>query len=64
MTHEVSTISPREPIEDALSLMIEHDVGRLPVVSDGKIVGIITRTDLIAALYMKLPEDLEPLDEL
>ena len=31
--------------------MIKHDIGRLPVVEDGKIVGIFSRSDTVADLY-------------
>lgn len=53
MTHEVETIAPDEPIEDAMEVMTAADIGRLPVVDpgDGRLLGIISRTDLIARLY-------------
>ncbi|MBN1137566.1 MAG: CBS domain-containing protein, partial [Anaerolineae bacterium] len=34
------------PIEEAAQLMLEHKIGCLPVVRKGKLVGIITETDL------------------
>lgn len=57
MTHEVRTIDYREPVEDTLEMMTAEDIGRLPVTRDGKIVGIITRTDLLRELYMKTRDD-------
>lgn len=51
MTHEVLTIAPDEPLEDALQEMTAADIGRLPVVEDGHIVGVLSRTDLIHKLY-------------
>jgi CBS domain-containing protein len=50
MTRHVHTISPDDPIEKAAEVMIGHHVNRLPVVEDGKLVGIITRGDIIAGL--------------
>ncbi|OPX60548.1 MAG: Inosine-5'-monophosphate dehydrogenase [Methanobacterium sp. PtaB.Bin024] len=51
MTKKVITIGPEADISDAARLMDTHDVKRLPVVdSDGKMVGIITRGDIIGAL--------------
>ena len=31
--------------------MIKHDIGRLPVVDEGKIIGIFSRSDAVADLY-------------
>ncbi|NYB51149.1 MAG: CBS domain-containing protein [Methanobacteriaceae archaeon] len=51
MTKKVVTISPDADISDAAKLMDTHDVKRLPVVdSQGKMVGIITRGDIIGAM--------------
>jgi CBS domain-containing protein len=35
--------------------MIKHDIGRLPVVEEGKIVGIFSRSDAVADLYGLCP---------
>ncbi len=51
MTHEVVTIAPNEPLEDALELMTQKDIGRLPVMHEGRLVGVISRSDIIARLY-------------
>jgi tRNA nucleotidyltransferase (CCA-adding enzyme) len=51
MSHEVVTIGAGESLEDALELMTEHDIGRLPVLEEGRLVGIITRTDVLDHLY-------------
>jgi tRNA nucleotidyltransferase (CCA-adding enzyme) len=36
--------------------MIKHDVGRLPVVQDGKMIGIVTRSDCMRYFYDLLPD--------
>ncbi len=41
------TITSNASIEDAAELMIKKKVSKLPVVNDGKLVGIITSTDII-----------------
>ncbi len=51
MTHEVLTIAPDEPLEDALQEMTSADIGRLPVVEHDHIIGVLSRTDLINKLY-------------
>lgn len=51
MTHEVLSIAPDEPLEDAMSLMTSRDVGRLPVIAHGRLVGITSRSDMLRRLY-------------
>jgi CBS domain-containing protein len=50
MTPEVKTITPETPLEEVVRLMEHHRVKRLPVVQDGKLVGIVSRADLLHAL--------------
>lgn len=40
-------ISPRDSVETLQKIMLDHGVGQVPVVEDGEILGIVTRTDLI-----------------
>ena len=42
----VYSVSPDLPMEEAARLMVEHKIGSLPVIEDGKLVGIITETDI------------------
>ncbi len=49
MTHPVITVAPDTPIMDALKLMESEHIRRLPVVKDGKLVGIVSREDLLNA---------------
>lgn len=49
MSHPVITIKPDIPIMDALNLMRQENIRRLPVVKDGKMVGIISEVDLLNA---------------
>ncbi|TBY48261.1 CBS domain-containing protein [Rhizobium leguminosarum bv. viciae] len=55
MTVPVSAIAPTASIADAVSLMERQDVKRLPVVADGRLVGIVARSDLLRALSQALP---------
>jgi len=50
MTRDVITITPDTPVEEAALLMRERKVGGLPVVEDGKLVGIITESDIFEVM--------------
>lgn len=51
MSHQVVTVPPDAPLSEVERLMIEHDVGRLPVMKDEALVGVVTRTDLLRVMY-------------
>jgi len=40
-------VAPSDAVEHLQEVMMEHDVGQVPVVESGEIIGIVTRTDLI-----------------
>jgi CBS domain-containing protein len=40
------TVEPDQDLDDALRLMAQHQVRRLPVVDDGKLVGIVAQADV------------------
>lgn len=46
---DLVTISSDKLLEDAANLMLEHDIGCLPVVDNGELVGILTQNDLFKA---------------
>jgi len=50
MTRSVICVSPDLPIEAAAVILDERRIRRLPVVRDGRLVGIVSRGDLIKAL--------------
>jgi CBS domain-containing protein len=56
MTAEVVSIGPREQLEDVVRLMEKHHVKRLPVIDEGRLVGIVSRADLVRALADKLAQ--------
>ena len=56
MSTHVMTISPGKSLMQAARIMVKHDVGRLPVVEDDRIIGILTRSDTMRYLYDLLPE--------
>lgn len=50
MTKDVVTISPLSSAFEAFKLMNEKKIGRLPVVDGGRVIGIVSRTDLMRTL--------------
>jgi acetoin utilization protein AcuB len=54
MTKSLVIVSPRQDAKQAAQLMLDHKIGALPVVDEGRLVGIITETDLIRA-FVKTP---------
>ncbi|MFO7295972.1 MAG: CBS and ACT domain-containing protein [Caldicoprobacter sp.] len=46
MTTNPFTISPDQTVPDAQELMMKHGIRRLPVVKDGKLVGVVTKEDI------------------
>ncbi|SMC16759.1 nanoRNase/pAp phosphatase, hydrolyzes c-di-AMP and oligoRNAs [Desulfacinum hydrothermale DSM 13146] len=51
MRRSVRTIGPQCTVTEALRIMVKHDIGRLPVLEDGRLVGIVTRSDLMLYYY-------------
>ena len=56
MTTNVITIEPGKSPLQVARLMIKHDIGRLPVVESGRVIGIVTRSDTMRYFYDLLPE--------
>ena len=53
MTHNPVTLPPDAPVIEALKIMSARNFGRIPVVKDGKILGIVTRTDIIKVTELR-----------
>jgi acetoin utilization protein AcuB len=49
MTRNPYTVSPDDPLDKAVELMLHHKIGGIPVVEHEKVVGIITETDVFRA---------------
>ena len=46
--YQIHSVAPGTTVYEALQKMAEHEVNQLPVVSDGRLLGAITRQRLIA----------------
>ncbi len=51
MSVQIKSIAPETPITQIQDLMMTYDIGRLPVLAGEKLVGIVTRTDLLRQLH-------------
>jgi CBS domain-containing protein len=52
MTRKIYVIGPEEEASSAMRKMNEHKIRRLPVLEDGRLVGIISREDLVRAIEL------------
>jgi CBS domain-containing protein/mannitol/fructose-specific phosphotransferase system IIA component (Ntr-type) len=50
MTRQVLCVAPEQPIAEVASLMSNKDVDRVPVVREGRLVGFLTRGDIVRKL--------------
>ena len=60
MSKPVIVIDPDKKVEDAVNIMLEHKIKKLPVVEEDKLIGIITASDIIA-IEPKLIENIASL---
>jgi len=50
MKTPVVTVESDSSIWEAANLMVQYAIGRLPVVEDSKLIGIVDRQDLVRAI--------------
>lgn len=62
MTRPVQTIQPETSLPEIETLMVSYDIGRLPVVKAGELVGIVTRTDILRQLHQLKFKTSDPQD--
>jgi CBS domain-containing protein len=53
MTRSPTTLQPSAPLVDALRIMSSQNIGRIPVVTDDILVGIVTRTDVLRVMELR-----------
>jgi len=51
MTTNVTTVDVEASWEEVQRLMVQHDIGRLPVVEEGNVVGIVSRSDVLRLVH-------------
>jgi CBS domain-containing protein len=57
MSRNLHEVGPDDEIEEAAGIMTRHRINRLPVVEEGRLVGIVTRGDIISGLGMRHEEN-------
>ncbi|MEM4728454.1 MAG: CBS domain-containing protein [Thermoplasmata archaeon] len=53
MTRKVVAVAPGDSVEEVASMMVRKKINRVPVVERGKVVGILTRGDILRGLFRK-----------
>ncbi len=56
MSTEVESVAPSTPIEAIVELMEKRRIKRVPVVEDGRLVGVVSRADLLRVLERELAQ--------
>lgn len=56
MARDIATIAPDAPPTRAAQIMVTNNIGHVPVVLDGEVIGIVTRTDILTYYYDLLPD--------
>ena len=57
MAHELVTIGADAPLAQAVELMQQKHIKRLPVIEHGRLTGMLSRADLMRACLASVPED-------
>ncbi|MBD6616718.1 CBS domain-containing protein [Komarekiella sp. 'clone 1'] len=57
MTTNLKTITPDTTLPQIEALMVTYDIGRLPVLENEQLVGIVTRTDVLRQLHQEREEE-------
>jgi len=53
MSRDVIAVTPETPVTDVLRIMSARDIGRVPVVENGVLAGIVTRTDILKVVELR-----------
>lgn len=62
MTEDLITVSPDEHIDECVALMKQHHIRHLPVMSDDKVVGVLSSRDLFSAIIDEQAHTIEDLE--
>jgi CBS domain-containing protein len=63
MTYDIVTIGPDDDIEDCMQVMTEEHIRHLPVVEDGKLIGLVSIGDVVKAMITSREFTIEQLQK-
>jgi CBS domain-containing protein len=63
MTSTVITIGPEQTIEQAMQLMTAHRIRHLPVIDEGRVIGVLSIGDLVKAVIGEQRFEIEQLQQ-
>ncbi|MCD6442960.1 MAG: CBS domain-containing protein [Thermotogae bacterium] len=52
MSTKITTVGPETPVSEIRRLMLENDIGKIPVIENGVLVGIITKSDILRSMHI------------
>ena len=63
MIHDVHTVSPNDDIEDCMQLFTDKFIRHLPVVIDGKVLGMLSIGDIVSAIMKEQTDHINFLEK-
>ncbi|MFA7460829.1 MAG: CBS domain-containing protein, partial [Trueperaceae bacterium] len=57
MSRGVVSASPEATLSQLETMVLDNNIGRIPIVEDGALIGIVTRTDIIGARHQRPQDD-------
>jgi CBS domain-containing protein len=63
MTHEVKTVGPQHKIDQCMNIMTDGRLRHLPVVEDGRLVGLLSIGDLVKAAIAEQARLIQKMEE-
>ncbi len=64
MTEKVQTVSPDDPIEDCMQIVVDKGFRHLPVVEDDTLIGVVSANDLLAEVIRSREKEIGTLENL
>ena len=52
MSKKVISVGESTPVEEIAQMMTTHHIKRLPVMNDGRVIGIVSRADIVSAIAL------------
>jgi CBS domain-containing protein len=63
MTRELLTVNPETTLEECMELMTKWHIRHLPIMTEGRLVGIVSMRDVVQAIISKKEETIQDLEK-